>query len=348
MLGYLEYILEMADHTRRLRSLASRYSKEWKDMKLKEIYELFVGMGTDNDPRGKAVVKKQLTKVKKDFDNLNTDEKKEFDLDKLSNPFADTRILYGDPNQTIRSVLSGIDMEVGEVLLADRLCEKGNKIDLILAHHPEAKALASLSEVMPMQADIWEKYGVPINIGDALISERMREVQRAFMPMNHTRPVDAARLLGIPFMCVHTPADNMVATYLQKILDRKKPETVKDIVDILKGIPEYKTAISTSIGPSVVVGAEGKRAGKVMIDMTGGTGGPKQVIEKLANAGVGTMVGMHINEKNREEAEKHHINVVIAGHIASDAIGMNLLLDVMEKRGVRVTTCSGLTRINRS
>ena len=36
---------------------------------------------------------------------------------------------------------------------------------------------------------------------------------------------------------------------------------------------------------------------------------------------------MHISEDHRKEAGKHHINVVIAGHIASDNLGMNLLLD---------------------
>ena len=36
---------------------------------------------------------------------------------------------------------------------------------------------------------------------------------------------------------------------------------------------------------------------------------------------------MHISDEHKKEAEKHHINVVIAGHIASDNLGMNLLLD---------------------
>ncbi len=38
--------------------------------------------------------------------------------------------------------------------------------------------------------------------------------------------------------------------------------------------------------------------------MTGGTGGSKDAFEKLAIAGVGTIVGMHIGENNRQEAEK--------------------------------------------
>ena len=56
---------------------------------------------------------------------------------------------------------------------------------------------------------------------------------------------------------------------------------------------------------------------------------------------------MHIPEKHLKEANKHHINVVIAGHMASDTLGMNLLLDAVEKAGqtkLSVIECSGLRR----
>jgi hypothetical protein len=56
---------------------------------------------------------------------------------------------------------------------------------------------------------------------------------------------------------------------------------------------------------------------------------------------------MHIDEKLRKTAEKHHINVIIAGHIASDNIGINLWLDQLEDRGLSVQTCSGIVRIKR-
>ncbi|HQQ25742.1 MAG TPA: NGG1p interacting factor NIF3, partial [Methanomassiliicoccales archaeon] len=80
---------------------------------------------------------------------------------------------------------------------------------------------------------------------------------------------------------------------------------------------------------------------------TGGTSGPKDVYEKLAQAGVGTVVFMHIPEAHLEEVRKHHLNVVIAGHVASDSLGMNLLADKLEERGVKVTPCSGFIRARR-
>jgi hypothetical protein len=175
----------------------------------------------------------------------------------------------------------------------------------------------------------------------------MKEIQRAFLPINHTRPVDAARLLGIPFLCTHTATDNLVTTYLQKIFDQTPPTTVRDVMNTLKKIPEYQRAQRESIGPTVIVGDPSKRVGKVMVDMTGGTGGPKEVIQKLVDAGVGTLVGMYISEDARKEAEKYHMNIVIAGHASSDGLGMNLFLDELEKKGIKIVACSGLTRVRR-
>jgi hypothetical protein len=316
-------------------------------MKLIEIYRLAVEMGIKSDPRGLSGVKEALKEEKRRFKKLSKNDKQFYDEEKLKNPYSDTRILFGKEDLEIKGIMSGIDLEVGEILLADRLIEKGKQIDLLLAHHPEGKALASLSDVMTLQADVWHKFGVPVNIGDVLIDRRMKEVFRAILPVNHNRAVDAARLLNLPFMVVHTPADNLVTEFLQKSFDKKKPKTVGNIVERLKEIPEYKNASKGNAGPTILVGDTSKRAGKVMIDMTGGTEGPGGAIEKLANAGVGTIIGMHMGEKLRKKAEKFHMNVVIAGHIASDNLGLNLFLDELEKREIKIYCSSGLNRVKR-
>jgi hypothetical protein len=54
-----------------------------------------------------------------------------------------------------------------------------------------------------------------------------------------------------------------------------------------------------------------------------------------------------MSEEHRKEAEKYHINVVITGHMASDSLGMNLLLDEIEKQGIEIVPISGLIRIKR-
>ena len=316
-------------------------------MKLREIYQLAVDKGIAKDPRGKDGVEKYLNRLKKNYEELKEEDKQDFDLEKLTNPYADTRILYGDGDREVKSILVGIDIDVGEVLLADRLAEKGKEIDLIIAHHPEGGALAKLNDVMHLQEDILYSLGVPINIAEGILAPRIQEVERGLMPINHHRAIDAARILDIPMMCMHTPADNNVNQLLIDLMEEKKPETLREIIKILKEIPEYKHATKLGSEPKIIIGAPQKRVGKIFVDMTGGTGGPKEAFEKMAIAGVGTIICMHISENNRKEAEKHKINVIIAGHMACDSLGMNLILDEYAQNGVEIIPCSGLIRVER-
>lgn len=317
-------------------------------MNIQEIYEKAYTRGMEVDPRGIEEVRAELQRTKKDFDDLKENDKKTFDVEKLVNPYSDTRVLYpGEAGREIKRVIVGIDMEVGEILLADRLGEKGAPIDLVVAHHPEGRAMANIHAVMNMQSGIMLKYGVPINVAEDIMAERISEVRRRVMPANHMRAVDAARLLDIPFMCMHTPADNSVVTFLQGLFDDKNPAYVSEIIDILSEIPEYETAAKEVMSPDVVCGGGDRRAGKIFVDMTGGTGGSKKAFTNLSNAGVGTVVGMHISEEHRKEAEKNHMNVVIAGHMASDNLGMNLLFDNILPPDIEVVETAGFRRVSR-
>ncbi len=317
-------------------------------VKLIDIYRSVVLFGMEMDPRGKDSVKKELLKTKNEYEKLSSKDKEFYDKESLDNPYSDTRILIGKHDSEIKTILVGVDIEVGEIMLADRLKEKGEKIDLVMAHHPEGLALAGFFNVMYMQADILNKMGVPINVAESLMHERIREVERKVMPANHTRAVDAARLLDINLMSCHTPADNCVASYLQNLMDKKKPNTLRDIVDILREIPEYNAAAKQSAGPKITRGDNASKAGKIFVDMTGGTEGSKDIFKKLSEAGVSTLVCMHLSEDHFKKAQEEHMNVVIAGHIASDNVGLNIMLDELEKKvKFRILACSGFSRFSR-
>jgi hypothetical protein len=317
-------------------------------MNLREFYQKAIDTGVAHDPRGRDAVNKELQRVAKDYQELKEAEKELFDLESLKNPYSDSRILHGSGDEEVQRAIVGIDIEVGEVLLADRLRERGEKIDIVISHHPEGTAFANLPAVMCMQSDILSRFGVPINIAEDLMEGRAKEIERRLMPLNHTRAVDAARLLNIPFLCLHTPADNMVVTFLQKTFDEQAPYHLADVIDILNTVPEYRDAQKNGAGPKILQGSKTRRAGKIFVDMTGGTEGSKDIFKSLTTAGVNTIVGMHISEEHRKEAEKNHLNVVIAGHISSDNLGMNLLLDeVLKDTGISLLACSGFTRISR-
>lgn len=318
-------------------------------MKLGEIYDLAIKMAIDADPRPKKEVMDDLKELNKKYKKMKKDEKIGFDLDRLKNPYADSRVLAGDLNQEIRCILTGIDMETPEILLANELNKKGEKIDLVLAHHPEGHALQGLADAMKLQEHVMDVAGVPLNVTEKILSPRIAEVKRALHADNFNRVEMAAELLGFAFACFHTLADNQVYAFLEKNISAKKHRRVKDVIDALLKIPEYKISAEQGNKPEVVSGSPNSYAGKIVAtDMTGGTSGSEKIFEKLEHAKVSTILSMHCGEKHRKMAEKHHINVIVAGHMASDSIGMNLLLDQFEKKGVKIIPASGLIRVSRN
>lgn len=289
-------------------------------MKLADIYKRAVEFGRKHDPRQKSEI----------------------------TCYEDTAILYGDPEKEIKKVLAGIDIEAAELLLADKI-RQTEGLDLVIAHHPEGSAYAGLYKVMRLQVDILKKIGVPEKVAEELLEERQREVERKILPANHFRAVDAARLLDLPFMCIHTPADNHVFSFIRSLMQRNKPKKVADIVEILNAIPEYKTAADNLAGPRVILGSPNRPAGKILVEMTGGTEGSNQVYDKLYKTGIRTLICMHLSEDHFKKVKDANLNVVIAGHISSDTLGLNLLLDNLEKEeNFSIIACSGFRRFKRN
>ncbi len=139
-----------------------------------------------------------------------------------------------------------------------------------------------------------------------------------------------------------------MSSYPQQLFDRTSPQRLKDVLKLLKNLPEYQEARRNNAGPRILVGSDEQRTGKIFVKMTGGTSGSKETIEKLVQSGVGTLVAMHLPEDHRKEAEKHHLHVVIAGHISSDTLGLNLLLDKLEaNEPLQFVECSGFKRFKR-
>lgn len=316
-------------------------------MKLGDIYAAAIDAGIEADARTREEIDAFLAAAARELEGLDEDEKRFFDVERLTNPYDDTRVCVGEPDLEVRGLITGIDMQVGEVLLADRLRERGAPIDLIFAHHPEGPGYANLHRVMYMQADLWAARGVGIGVADALIDDRAEEIRRRIMPVNHYQAIDAARHLGFASMSCHTPADNNVNRFVQDLIDGEAPRTLDDLVKLLRSVPEYADAAVKGYGPILIQGKGPKRCGSCLVDMTGGTEGPKEALDKLVAAGVDTLVGMHYSEEHRKHAETLNLNLVIAGHISSDTLGMNLVLDRIESKGVEVVCTSGMIRVRR-
>lgn len=317
-------------------------------MTLKDIYDVLIEAGMKADPRGPKRVRECLLKKKSEYKKLDSPSRKFFDKEVLKNPYADSRILNGDPKKQVKRILVGIDIDVGELLLADQLAQKGEGFDLILSHHPKGVALAGLYDVMSVQTDLLVNLGVKKEIARELMGKRIGEVSRSVHSSNHERVVDAARLLNIPLMCCHTPADNHVTRYLRRLVDTRKPKTLKKLVALLMKEPEYQYAAKHKAGPQIIIGKDNDNVGRVFVDMTGGTEGSKDVFARLSQLGIQTLLGMHYSQAHFQKIKTEHILVVNAGHIASDNLGMNLILDrLAKKEKFEIVACSGFRRFKR-
>ncbi|MGV3526033.1 MAG: NGG1p interacting factor NIF3 [Candidatus Sericytochromatia bacterium] len=316
-------------------------------MRIWQIYRQAVEMGMDSDPRGREAVLQRLAERQQTYDQEQHRNRDMEDKEHLFNPYPDTRLLWGNPEQEVKHVFVGIDIGPAELLLVDRLNQKGAGIDLVIAHHPEGLALTTLHQAMDLQTDIFSLCGVPVNVAEQILQGEADKTAFSIAVGNYNRSVDAARLLELPFMSVHTPTDNMVQRFWEERFAANPPQSVGAILEMLDAEPEYVEATKLNVGPCLLAGRETNRPGKIMVDMTGGTDAGSLLYKKLAHAGLGTLVVMHLSDGTLDVLREEHVNVVMAGHMSSDSLGMNLFLDSLEREGIQVTVGSGMTRYSR-
>jgi putative NIF3 family GTP cyclohydrolase 1 type 2 len=217
--------------------------------------------------------------------------------------------------------------------------------DLVLTHHPTAGSpRLNLHQVMVRQIDRMVQNGVAINKAQKAIAERIEQVGRGLHVTNYDRVTSAARVLEMPFMGVHTPTDVLteikVAAHLEKAFADRPKATVGDVIESILEIPEFANALTK---PKARVGLEKDYAGKIVVSMARGTGGGPDVAKAYFEAGVGTLVVMHMQEDVIKAVKEQNIgNVIVAGHMASDSVGINQLLDALEERGLEVTRIGGI------
>jgi len=240
--------------------------------------------------------------------------------------------------KNIKKVLMGVDMDTAELLLAKQL-----KFDCVVSHHPRNTNIDML-DLMDTHIRKLEALGVPLNKSQKLLEERKTELGYNSHVSNSRRSESAAKLLNMPFISIHTPADIISEAIVQKFLDKKfksKPDTtVQEVVEALEGINEYKNSARK---PVIRVGSKESYAGKIYVLMSGLTGPGPKITKEYFEAGVGTLVLMHIPEKDAKELKEQSIgNVIVAGHMSSDSLGLNKIAKEWAKKGVETTMMSGI------
>lgn len=272
--------------------------------------------------------------------NMNTEQllQTALDLAKLQDKPNDTDIIVEGEN--IKKVLIGIDMETPELLLAQQM-----GFDCVVSHHPKAdNCVVDFAKVMDVQIDRMVKAGVPINKAQKALKKKQTSVDLGSHASNYDRISSAARLMKMPYLNIHIPADfiteEIVQSRLDKTFSNKPKTTLGDIMEELNSWEYYQGKVAQ---PVIRVGSNDSYAGRIEVLMAGGTNGGVDVYKAYFEAGVGTIIAMHVPEDVKKAVQEQNIgNIIIAPHMPSDSIGLLEIVKAWRKQGLEVTCMSGI------
>ncbi|UCF10991.1 MAG: hypothetical protein JSW65_08615 [Candidatus Bipolaricaulota bacterium] len=240
----------------------------------------------------------------------------------------------------IERVLLGIDLKSAELLAATHL-----GYDCAISHHPVGgSATLRFHEVLRRHVEQMVAAGVPQEVAAETV-HGTAETRRVLASMtNYDHDPSVARLLGVPYMNIHTPLDEIGRRRMAAIAGGMEAEdTVGALVERLyETFGEFRNA-DTEI--EVRVGAAANRLGRVAVSHAAGTNGGYPVAKAYFDHGIDTVVYIHCRPEDAAKLAADYgdvKNLVVTGHIASDSLGINPFVAALRDRGLIVDLFSGV------
>jgi len=147
-------------------------------------------------------------------------------------------------------------------------------------------------------------------------------------------------------MAIHNPCDEIGRRVMDETLRAHLPSnpTVRDSIAVLNRIPEFNKALTKIV---VRMGRDANPLGKWVVIHGAGTNGGYPVAKAAFDHGIDTVFYIHVDaghlRRLREEYGRDgRRSLVVTGHIASDSIGINVLVREMRTRGVSVDCFGGV------
>ncbi len=257
--------------------------------------------------------------------------------------YPDSGIIFcADASKSIRKIAAMIDCTPFDVFFA-----KEQGCDLILTHHPIGGTVAGLPATLLQQGDNMSSYGVdPLAVRGALETAN-EKLRRELSGSNFFREEQMARLVGIDIANIHTLADNAMVQVLKEKLEPLSDGTLGDALRVLDDIFEYHEAGARRNGPFIALGDTSSPLGCVALsEFIGGQESDPSMIRALAEVGIKTILCPHFSEEYFAMAKEMGLNLIYCGHLASDSIGMNVLINLLLERdsSIRVIPYGGLIR----
>jgi len=246
------------------------------------------------------------------------------------------------PAANVKRALFGIDADVGDLLLAKQL-----GYDLLINHHPTGGgSQVNLPQVLRRHGVLLQLAGVPKDAAERAVDALLDEHESAAHARNYDKLPSEARLLRMPLMAIHNPCDEIGRRVMDEALRAELPKEprVRDAIQVLNGLPEFKKALTKIV---VRMGSEQNPLGTWVVIHGAGTNGGYPVAKAAFDHGIDTVFYIHIDaghlRRLREEyGREGPKNLIVTGHIASDSLGINVLVRELRKRGVTVDCFSGV------
>lgn len=257
--------------------------------------------------------------------------------------YPDSGIVFcADVSQPIRKIAAMINCTPFDIFFA-----KEQGCDLVLTHHPIGKTIAGLPDMILQQSDNISPYGVDPGAVRGVLETASEKLRRELSGSNFFCEEQIAKLIGISVGNIHTLADNAAVQVLSEKLAPLSSGTLGDALRVLSEIFEYREASKRGNGPYIVLGEPSSPLGRIALsEFVGGQESDPLMIRALAEAGIQTILCPHFSEEYFAMAKQMGLNLLYCGHLASDSIGMNVLLDALLERdpSISVVSYGGLIR----
>lgn len=256
---------------------------------------------------------------------------------------ADSCVIH-DTGRPLRRMMASINATTGDLLLAKQL-----ECDGYLLHHPLAgSARRDFHLVFDRMVELMSAHGVAAWRAREAIVDLRERVRWSDHATDWDHLASAAEHIGISLVNVHLPADELGRrAMVDALAGLDSDATLGDAAAALRSaLPELAHPDNEIC---FLPDDPARRAGPIAVLHAGGTNGGAAVAECLfqhsgpgddpgapAREAVGTVLYIHISGDAARTIEARAQSgqpgsLIITGHLASDAIGMNMLMDALRR-----------------
>lgn len=258
---------------------------------------------------------------------------------------ADSCVVH-DTGRPVRKLLASINATTGDLALAKRL-----GCDTYLLHHPLAGAARrNFSNVLDRMVELMAEHGVARERAIEATADLRRRLRFNDHLSDWDHLTSAAALLEINLLNIHLAADELgrraMLAALEPLADSA---TINDAVGALRTIPELAHPDNEIILIPDTPEARRAPARPIGVMHAGGTNGGFPVASTLFEHGAAGVLYIHCSGDDAKKLEGraregHPGTLIVTGHLASDAIGMNRLLAALgeDHADVQVVRHGGL------